>query len=85
MCSEATEHFDAIGSQIFCPSKSSTRASCYGLNPDYALDFSCGWNLEDPIEEKKAFELQDQIRPYLAVYAAASWARLKSERGADVH
>ena len=37
------------------------------------MDFSDGWNFEDPTQEKKAFEVQGQIRPYVVAYAAASW------------
>ena len=68
----------AIVSEVFCKNRFTSVASKFGLHPGYALDLTTGWDLDDPIQEKGAFELQETVRPYLLVGSpdCAPWSQL---------
>eukprot|EP00971_Amphidinium_carterae_P340871 6479398-Amphidinium_carterae.1 len=67
-----------IVSEVFCKNRFTSQAKQNGLHPGYALDLTTGWDLNDAVQVKKAFELQETVRPYLLVGSpeCAPWSQL---------
>ena len=53
--------------EIFCPPRSTARASRHKLNPGLALDLRTGWDLSDPKHISAMWRYLDRAKPMLVV------------------
>ena len=58
---------DAVASEIFCRNRFTSRAPSFGLHPRFAIDYSTGWDLDEPDQEVEAFKLRETMPPMLLV------------------
>ena len=50
-------------SEVFCKDRLTARCGRYGLNPGFALDYSTGWDLDEPAQEMEARQMRKETRP----------------------
>ncbi len=58
---------NAIVSEVFCKNRFTSKAGGFGLHPGFALDYTTGWDLDDPTQRSEAFKLRETIRPKLLI------------------
>ena len=57
----------AVANEILCKNRFTSKAPSFGHHPGLAIDFSTGWDFDEPDQEAEAFRLRETMRPKLLV------------------
>ena len=71
---------DAVVSEVFCKNRFSSRAPSFGVHPGFAIDYTTGWDFDEPDREAEAFQLRETMRPKLLVGSSEckAWSQLQN-------
>ena len=71
---------DAVVNEFFCKNGFSSRALSFGVHPGFAIDYTTGWDFDEPDRETEAFQLRETVRPKLLVGSSEckAWSQLQN-------
>ena len=73
---------DAVVNEVFCKNRFSSRAPSFGNHPGFAIDYTTGWDFDEPYREAEAeaFQLRETMRPKLLVGSSEcqAWSQLQN-------